>query len=111
MKTIHYAGGEVLTSDDVADAVVDYAAALAKAGSSAELTIPVLLSDGSTSEASMLLGPASQLVAQPEPGTDVDLDDKALLIDVRDKAAALGPSRAEPTDAPMLPGIDEFGLE
>jgi len=110
MKTIHYAGGEVLTSDNLADAVVDYAAALAKAGSSAELTIPVVLSDGSTSEASMLLGPASQLVAQPAVDPDGELEDDALVGDISKLTTALGPSRVEPSDAPAEAYLDEHGL-
>jgi hypothetical protein len=111
MKTIHYAGGEVLTSDEVADAVVDYAAALAKAGSSAELTIPVVLADGTTSEASMLLGPASQLVAQPAVNPDGELDDDTLVTRIVTLTAALGPARAQPSDNPNPTGLDEFGLE
>ena len=111
MKTIHYAGGVVLTSDELADAVVDYAAALAKKGSSAELTIPVVLEDGSHSEASMLLGPASQLVAQPAVNPDGELDDDALVESVINRTAALGPIRAEPGVPTPAGGVDEFGLE
>ena len=111
MKTIHYAGGEVLTSDTLADAIVDYASALARAGSSAELTIPVVLPDGSVSEASLLLGPASQLIAQPTLDPDGEVENAELVTEVERRTAALGPVKAIPTDAPAPAGLDEFGLE
>lgn len=111
MKTIHYAGGEVLTSDQIADAVVDYAAALAKRETSAELTIPVILEDGSQSEASLLLGPASQLIAQPNVDPVGELVDAALVDEIAQKTAALGPIRAEPGEVAAGGGLDEFGLE
>jgi len=111
MKTINYAGGAVLTSDAIADAVVDYAAALAKAGSSEELTIPVVLEDGSSSEASLLLGPASQLVASPELDPHGELADDALVDEIRARTEALGPLRAVPVDPSEVDVIDEYGLE
>lgn len=111
MKTIHYAGGTVLTNDDIADAVVDYAAALAKRETSAELTIPAILEDGSRSEASLLLGPASQIVAKPAVDPVGELVDAALVDEITHKTAALGPIRAEPGLAAMGGGLDEFGLE
>lgn len=111
MKTIHYAGGEVLTSDEIADAVVDYAAALAKRESSAELTIPVILEDGSQSEASLLLGPASQIVARPAVEPAGELVDAPLVDDIANRTAALGPIRAEPGEVATGGGLDEFGLE
>jgi hypothetical protein len=111
MKTIHYAGGEVLTSDTLADAVVDYASALARVGSSAQLTIPVVLPDGTVSEASLLLGPASQLVAQPTLDARGELENTELVAEVTRRTRALGPSKAVPTDVPAQAGLDDFGLE
>jgi hypothetical protein len=111
MKTIHYAGDVVLTNDDVADAVVDYASALAKKGSSAELTIPVVLDDGSTSTASMLLGPASQLIAAPAPGAKEAGADPALLAEIAQAIALLGMVSAKPVDAAPMDGVDDYGLD
>jgi len=111
MKTIHYAGDSVLMNDELADAVVEYAAALARVGSSAELTVPVVIQDGSVLSASMLLGPASQLIATPSPEAKEAAADTELLADINREIALLGSVTAEPIDGPTVQGIDELGLE
>ncbi len=111
MKTIHYAGDAILTSDALADAVVEYAASLARVEGSAELTIPVLLEDGSQSTASMLLGPASQLISTAAPSVKDSIDDADLVAEIVAATLALGPIKAEPVDSAPVGGIDELGLE
>lgn len=111
MKTIHYAGDAILLNDELADAVVEYAAALARAGSSAELSVPVVIEDGSILSASMLLGPASQLVATPAPGAKEAGADAELLTEITRQTALIGTIKAEPIDAAPVQGADEFGLE
>lgn len=111
MKLIHYAGDVLLTSDAIAQAVVEYAAALARAESSTELTIPIVLSDGTTATASLLLGPASQLVTQPAVGPVAELDDELLVDDIIARTNALGPVRAVPAGASSVAASDEYGLE
>jgi hypothetical protein len=111
MKTIHYAGDSVLMNDELADAVVEYAAALARMGSSAELTVPVVLQDGSVLTASLLLGPASQLIATPTPEAKEAAADPELLAAITRDTALLGSVTAEPIESPIVQGIDELGLE
>ena len=111
MKTIHYAGDTVLMNDQLADAVVEYAAALARVGSSAELTVPVVIQDGSVLSASMLLGPASQLIATPTPEAEDAAADPALLAEITRQTALLGSIKAEPIDVAQDDGTEEFGLE
>jgi hypothetical protein len=62
MERIHYAGGELLTGSDIADAIVDYAAALAGRSAAASVDIPVRTGTGGVARAHLLIGPASQLV-------------------------------------------------
>lgn len=111
MKRIHYAGDVLLTSDAVAEAVVEYAAALARAESSTELTIPVILENGMAAKASLLLGPASQLVAQPAVDPVGELDDALLVESIVERTSALGPVRAVPSAAYSPVDTDEYGLE
>jgi hypothetical protein len=66
MKLIHYAGDTLLTGDAIADALVDYAAALAREETSTAVMIPVRVDGGGVDQVSVLLGPASQIVAAPE---------------------------------------------
>jgi hypothetical protein len=72
MELLHYAGGELMTGDAIAKVVLDYAKALAMNDSSDEVEIPIRREDGSLGTAQLLIGPASQLVAETIP---TDLDD------------------------------------
>ncbi|MGA1827829.1 hypothetical protein [Microbacterium sp.] len=69
MKILTYTGAELMTGDDIADAVLDYCVALAEESTAETIEIPVLKPDGSRGTASLLVGPASQIVA-----TQVDTD-------------------------------------
>src|ERR1700712_4514515 len=94
MKAIFYAGGELLTGDDIADAVVHYAESLARKTTSAAVDIPTRLPDGTIAQVSLLLGPASQLVAIPQPGDAAEeVTDAPLVQRLNADAARLGDPR------------------
>ena len=59
-----YAGGAFLTGDEIADALMDLAAALAEASLAEPVEIPVLGPDGARITSSFLVGPASQIVTE-----------------------------------------------
>jgi len=58
-----YAGGSVVTSDGIANIVLEYASELARVETSATLDVPTIAEDGTLHSAQLLLGPASQLIA------------------------------------------------
>lgn len=89
MKRISYAGNSVLTGDEIADAVVNYAEALARHDSAATIDMPVRAADGSVVTASLLIGPASQLVSMPEPQAEGDLTDERLVHDLERRTSQL----------------------
>ena len=92
MKSIHYAGDALMTGDVIADAVVRYAAALARENTSRAIDIPVRFEDGSIRVVNFLLGPASQIVAIPVEG-DNDLEeviDEGVVVELRQREAELG---------------------
>ncbi|MFF1572228.1 hypothetical protein ACFVWR_05730 [Leifsonia sp. NPDC058292] len=93
MKRIHYASGAVITGDDIADVLVRYAAVLAKRGIAAEVQAPIVRDDGSTGTALLLLGPASQILAEEAPG-DNDLVDADFVAETEKAIAAQGTPRA-----------------
>ncbi|MCU1514759.1 MAG: hypothetical protein JWO10_1849 [Microbacteriaceae bacterium] len=101
MKRISYAGSTVLTGDDIADAVVQYAAALAREEKSAAIDIPAVSEDGRLITANLLIGPASQLVVIPEDTSfDEIIDDKivaSFTAETRKLAGPL-PRASEPDD-------------
>jgi len=63
MMTLHYIGESVHLADDVCDALLRYARALAETQGSDVVTVPVVTADGERRSAEFLLGPASQLYA------------------------------------------------
>jgi hypothetical protein len=63
MKSIIYAHTQLLTGDAIAVAVLHYSAALADNGLAETIEIPIIEPDGSRTNALMLIGPASQIVA------------------------------------------------
>lgn len=66
MLRLHYADGSVLVSNDVGEAVLRYAQALASTHGSDIVDIPIVTATDSVEQAHFLLGPASQLLAVPE---------------------------------------------
>ena len=95
MERIHYAGGVLLTGSDIADAIVDYAAALAARRTAASIDIPVRTVDGRTARAHLLIGPASQLVTEPIDAADGEdeLVDEELVANLRSATTALSSTR------------------
>ncbi|MGA1835652.1 hypothetical protein VD659_01845 [Herbiconiux sp. 11R-BC] len=83
MHLIHYAGRSFLSGTAIAEALLHYAQALARAGDAAIVEVPVVTETGSRVGASFLIGPASQLVIEP-----VD--------------AGTGPAVAEPVDDALV---------
>ena len=100
MDRIHYAGNSVLTGSAIAEALLEYAEALAKAGTSATVDIPTREEDGSLGRSKLLIGPASQLISDEE---DSDYDE---VID-EDLVASFRAETANYTSAPAPEPFDE----
>ena len=94
MKRIHYASGSLLTGDAIADGLVRYAAALATNAAAAEVRAPAILDSGELGEAVMVLGPASQMLAETEVFDGPELSDADFVRELEERMAALGPRRA-----------------
>jgi hypothetical protein len=105
---LYYAGGTVEVGDDVAEAVMDYAHALADVGKSDLVEIPVISETGTRRIARLLIGPSSELLASPVDDGDVDLADPPLLDDLRDKIARLQPHRPIAGDPHTPDGSDDL---
>ena len=65
MMTLNYTGRSVLMPNDVCEALLRYAQALADSQSSDVVSVPVIAEGGALVAAEFLLGPASQLYAVP----------------------------------------------
>jgi hypothetical protein len=95
MRELHYGSGVITVSFDVCSAVFDYTVALANAGVTDRITVPVYL-DGERGFSNLLLGPTTQLycTAGPDAATEVDAEthpeDAELLADLARKTRLLG---------------------
>jgi hypothetical protein len=101
MRIVSYAGEAVLTTNRVGDAVVDYARALIADNSTDVVDIPVLF-ENEELMASMVLGPATQLIVVPARDIEVQLRDEMTIARLRAKIKALGPHRVLPIDPAIL---------
>lgn len=106
MKRLRYAGGSFLTGDAEADAILRYAAALANLNRAETLTVIARGEDGTVSEFELLIGPASQIVAEPAdvgsaglPAAETFVAD----VDARIKALSWRPAQQDGY-------LDEFDL-
>jgi len=75
MKRIRYAGGSFVTGDAIADAMLDFAAELANAGKAAKLVVPSLDLEQRAEVVALVIGPSSQLLAEPVAGDSEMLDE------------------------------------
>jgi hypothetical protein len=111
MMKLEYAGGEVLLSDEASRVLLRYAESLAMHDSSDTVTLPVVTVEGVPGEAEILVGPASQLLALPTAEDHV-IDDAAAIAVMREKMAALQPSRpvpVQPEDSSQVADDMELG--
>ena len=89
MDRIHYAGDSVLTGTRIAQALLEYAQALAKTGASATVDIPTRKEDGSIGRSSLLVGPASQLIADAEDSAYDEIVDDEVVAHITGETAKL----------------------
>lgn len=87
---------QLQTSDAIADAVLSYAAALARVEGADTVVIPIVV-DGAVASARLLLGPASQLTTVPVDVAESDLPEAdAVVRDMDERAARLQPAAIPP---------------
>jgi hypothetical protein len=115
MYRLHYAGDSIITGTEIARALLDYAQALAQVGASNTVDVPTVNEDGSPGRSEILIGPASQLIADVESSEFDEVVDEALVAHMRAEAARLrsygSPApRAEATASDASPGFEDYEL-
>lgn len=110
MKDLIYAGGKTMVSDELAAAITDYAQVMAANGDSGVVEIPAIGEDGTVGTARLLLGPASQIMAEPVATDHVDLDDAAVIAELRARIKAAGVQHALPVDPDDGATTEDYAL-
>ena len=108
MRYLRYAGEAFLTGDDLAAAVMRLAEALASQHSTASIRIPVRMPDGATGEASMLLGPGTQLAMTPGPPVERELVDSTVLGEVESRIEQLTGAGQPARDPAVRAAVDRW---
>lgn len=110
MKHIHYDSSTLLTRDDVADAVIEYAAALAGGDRADTVAVPVIAPDGTMTTTKILIGPSSEIVVEDAEEDDLEIDDAEFVARLRAAAKTFGHStpihadtRSDLTDEGVTP--------
>ncbi len=111
MMTLHYTGESLLLPDDVCDAVLRYARALAETQGSDVVTIPVFTPDGKVNSAELLLGPASQLYALPATDSAQEERHPAVVDELDRRTRMLHPAAViQPVETDMSSELEQdFG--
>ena len=112
MRRLHYAGGYVLLGDTTCKAVLRYARALARSGTSDVVSVPVVTEGGSRAYAHLLIGPASQVFSTPvENGTEEREDDEVIR-ELEEATLRLQPGRPSwPEEMADIPDLDFDGYD
>jgi len=111
MKRISYAEDHLVTGDDIADAVMAYAQALAMKGRSDSIEVPAVDAGGSPRLFTVLIGPASQMLTSDALTVDEargdEIRDERIVADLMARTAAL----AGPSPVAVPQGTDVVDLE
>ena len=92
MKNIRYDSAIILTSDDVADAVIEYAAALSGGDRADTVEVPAVAPDGMMTTTKILIGPASELVVEDADADKLEMENTEFVERLRAAAETFGHS-------------------
>lgn len=95
MKTLHFAGAQLVTGDQIAMTTVLLAKALANAGTNEWVEVPVISPDGSRDSAIVLFGPGSEVVLTNR-GEGPELVDDSAVAAMTHRIRTLTGTRIEP---------------
>jgi hypothetical protein len=93
MRTISYGGESFTTSDDAADALLEFAAAAALNDFAGVIHLPAIDDQGETITADLVIGPSSELLVVPSHSGFAEPDTRAEVASLRARTADLGLSR------------------
>lgn len=93
MKYIVYGVNKVITGDEIAQAVLEYAAALAENGTTDIVDVPTADDYGQAAVASLLLGTAGQVMVEVAPDDALEPEDDALVAELKRRTELVGGAR------------------
>ncbi|MCU1569539.1 MAG: hypothetical protein JWR33_280 [Naasia sp.] len=114
MRDIAYGPSHIVTTEEISDGVLAYAAALARSHSADTVQVPSLEADGQVHLVDVLIGPASQITSSDLARDAVEMPAADLLADLQQRTRLLDSSHAVPMEtatdedfAPDLPDLTD----
>lgn len=98
MYAVHYADETFLMGDEAVVALLDFAALIADVGQAQQLVIPVIEDDGEEGLRRAVVGPASQILAEPARVAYDEPDTRAFVEELRRRSEPLRPRRGLPLE-------------
>ena len=95
MKHIVYGLASVIVSDDVADAVLHYAAVLAQARASDVVAVPTADLAGCSTTTHLVLGPGIAVLAEDAPDDELEMPNPAFVAELRARVGGIVAGRRE----------------
>jgi hypothetical protein len=109
MRHLYYSSGHLLVGDRTCKAVLRYARALADAGKSDVVMVPVVTEGGGQVYAHLLIGPASEIFSTPVENSAIEPVDNEAIAEMESKTRALQPGRpAWPQEMTDVPDFSEW---
>jgi hypothetical protein len=106
VKRVIYAGSYFLTGDAIAVALLRYSEALAEVGQAETIAVPALGENGEEANVQVLVGPASQIMAQDADTDPADLVVPGAVEELEAKIRALTPRAVVADEWPDRPEWD-----
>ncbi|WP_210509144.1 hypothetical protein [Naasia sp. SYSU D00057] len=105
MRKISYADEHFVTSDAIAERVLQYAKLMGRQATDDVVSLPAVDEDGSIFRVEVLIGPASQITAVEMRHREADLPDEAEVVaDLDARIAALRPAGPVVAEGSVDPG-------
>lgn len=108
MRYVRYAGETLLTGDDIAEALVQLAEAAAEHRCAARIRIPIQLVDGGVGQATLLLGPASQILTTPGPRDVEELVDEPAVAEIDERIWGFERRHDDPRERDRYPSVGRW---
>ena len=103
MKRVSYVEGTFLTSDSVADALLDLVATVGRRASATVAHVPTVGANGEIVITDIVIGPASQIRSDPEDSQYPEPESLTALSDLAELRRTVGVSIARPDDSTPNP--------
>ncbi|MFP7832644.1 hypothetical protein [Marisediminicola sp. LYQ134] len=93
MRTLKYASQTFVTTDEMAHAVIEFTAEMAKSEDSEAVTLPTVDAEGRVVEIDIVVGPASEVISTPADDRPSEIDTTVAVAEIERRIESLKSAR------------------